>query len=51
MDITARRYRNGAALARNWIDDWHVGLKQAEGNATNNADKAFSIASEFPQGT
>jgi hypothetical protein len=50
MDITARRYRTESDLARNWIDDWHAGLKQAERNATYNAGKAFSIASEFPRG-
>ena len=50
MDITDRRYRNGAELARNWIDDWHLGLKRTESNATNNADKAFSIDSVWSQG-
>jgi hypothetical protein len=50
MDITERRYRNESDLARNWIDDWHAGLKQTESNATNNADKAFSIASDFSRG-
>jgi hypothetical protein len=51
MDITVRRYLTESALARNWIDDWHVGLSLAERNATNNPDKAFSTDPESAQGT